>query len=198
MIVLADQKVMPSVMESWPELTVPATVEIDCETFGLGGHGRLVWAEGNESALVMLLLDNPGARETPEGEPFVCGTRQTLRTAATEAGMDTDDLYVTFLVKCRPRRAYDREKARSAGLKYVRLQIRTRQLKVIVLFGDVVTSVLTGDDSASVRALRNTPVTVDGIPTVVTYHPLAARRRPNLYPLLVDDLTRAASLLKPS
>lgn len=198
MIVLADHKVMPSVMEPWPELTVPATVKIDCETFGLGGHGRLVWAEGNESAPVMLLLDNPGARETPEGEPFVCGTRQTLRAAATKAGLDPDHLYVTFLIKCRPRRAYDREKARSVGLKYVREQIRTRQPKVIVLFGDVVTGVLTGDDSTSVRSLRNTPVTVDGVPTVVTYHPLAARRRPNLYPLVVDDLTRAAALLQPS
>lgn len=181
--------------EAWPEIAVPDGVSIDCDAFGLAGHGRLVWAEGRRGAPLMLLLDNPGARETKEGQPFVCGTRQTLRRALTEAGLDPDDVYVTFLTKCRPLRAYDKERAWRTGLTYVAEQLGSVRPRVLVVFGDVVTKAVTGDPDNSVRALRGSVFTVYDIPTVATYHPLAARRHPNLYPLIVDDLARAATIL---
>lgn len=192
---MPDRRAVTQSAEPWPEQSVPPDVAIDCDAFGLGGHGRLVWGEGDAKAPLIFLLDNPGARETPAGVPYVCGTRLTLRSAATEAVLDVDHIYVTFLIKCQPRRAYDRKKAHSVGLKYLYDQLRTHHPEVLVLFGDVVTRVVTGDETTSVRALRNTEITAYGIPTLVTYHPLAARRRPNLYPLLVDDLARARSLL---
>ncbi|WP_276245357.1 hypothetical protein [Virgibacillus profundi] len=37
---------------------------------------------------------------------------------------------------------------------------------------------------------------VDGFQTTVAYHPLAARRRPNLYPLLVEDMRLVSEKLK--
>lgn len=182
-------------VEAWPEIPVPPDVVIDCKAFGLAGHGRLVWAEGNAEAPVMLLLDNPGARETKEGIPFVCGTRQTLRAAAMEADIDPDNVYVTFLTKCRPLRVYDKEHAWQVGRRYVAEQIRSLRPRVLVVFGDVVTRAMTEDSGTSVRNLRGKPLTIHGIPTVPTYHPLAARRRPNLFPVLVEDLARAAGML---
>lgn len=179
----------------WPEFRVPTGIHVSCEEFGLAGHGRLVWGEGNERAPLMFLLDNPGARERRDGMPYVCGTRLTLRDALTDAGLDRDHVYVTYLLKCRPLRAYDREKARSVGLKYFTGQLHTCRPKALVLFGDVVTQALTGNDKTSVKALRGTTMSVENTPTVVTYHPLAARRRPNLYPLLVEDLASSRSLL---
>lgn len=195
MIYVAEREVETQGVEPWPEHSIPPGVKIDCGVFGLGGSGRVIWGEGDPEAPIMFLLDNPGARETSEGVPYVCGTRLTLRSAAVAAALDIDHVYITFLIKCRPRRAYDRKEALGAGLRYFRSQIDAHRPDVLVLFGDVVTRAVTGNDTTSVRALRNRDITVHGIPTVVTYHPLAARRRPNLYPLLVDDLARARSRL---
>lgn len=174
----------------WPELPVPADVVISCQSFGMSGHGRLVWAEGSAEAPFMCILDNPGAREDKLGNPYTCGTRLTLRAAAREAGLDVDELYITYLVKCRPLRAYDKSLARDVGRGFLQQQACLLLPQVLVLFGDVVTRCLTGDVQASVRALRGTTLRIFDTPAIVTYHPLAARRRTNLYPLLVADLRR--------
>lgn len=176
--------------QSWPEHAPPPGVAVDCNTFGMEGHGRFVWGEGDPAAEVVCILDNPGAREDKEGVPFLCGTRQTLRQAAAEAGLDPARLYVTYLVKCRPLRAYDKNLAWSTGRRVLEEQLRAMAPRVLALFGDVVVKALTGDEAASARALRGDSPALFGIPTVVSYHPLAARRRPNLYPLIVEDLRR--------
>ncbi|WP_251033522.1 hypothetical protein [Bacillus sp. ISL-75] len=80
--------------EIWPEEPTPDNLE-DCHECGLYKHGsRMVWGEGNPEAPIMVILDNPGAREDREGNLIVCGTRQTLQQAAREVGLKTDDLYV--------------------------------------------------------------------------------------------------------
>lgn len=59
----------------WPEEPTPELLK-DCGECGLIQHGtRMVWGEGNPDAPIMVILDNPGAREDREGTPFVCGTR---------------------------------------------------------------------------------------------------------------------------
>lgn len=71
-------------LKVWPEEEPPTSVEncIDC---GLYTHGsRLIWGEGNPNAPIMIVLDNPGAREDGERNPFICGTRQALQKAAYE------------------------------------------------------------------------------------------------------------------
>jgi DNA polymerase len=152
----------------------------------------IVWAEGNTSAPVAIVLDNPGARER-EGVAWVCPTRETLRAAAREAGLR--DLYVTWLVKFRPRRAYDKPAARALGREEVLRELARVRPRVVVGLGDVVAPTLLDDPSAHVRDLRGREHWIEGRPFVVSYHPLAARRRPNLYPLLVEDLRRARDVI---
>jgi uracil-DNA glycosylase len=59
----------------WPEEPTPENLK-NCSECGLDKHGsRMVWGEGNPEAPIMILLDNPGAREDRENKDFVCGTR---------------------------------------------------------------------------------------------------------------------------
>src|SRR5690606_25270528 len=160
-------------LKPWPEHPAPPGSKVDCAFFRLEGHGRLVWGEGNPAAPLMLILDNPGAREDPSGAPYVCGTRRTLRAAVREADLHQKQLYVTFLVKCRPRKAYDKSFARSAGLQVLADQIKTHRPQARMLFGDVVTRAVVGREDASVRELRGAVHTFFERPAVVTYHPLA-------------------------
>ncbi|MFM1654795.1 uracil-DNA glycosylase family protein [Brevibacillus sp. B_LB10_24] len=81
----------------WPEDKPPAGVE-NCMDCGLFQHGsRMILGEGNPQAAVMVVLDNPGAREDRQGNPFVCGTRETLQKAVHAAGLGEEDIYVTYI-----------------------------------------------------------------------------------------------------
>lgn len=69
---------------------------------------RVIWGEGSEHAKIFNILDNPGSREVKEGQPFVCGTRETLQYGMMKAGVDMGQVYVSYLLKCRPVRAYNK------------------------------------------------------------------------------------------
>ena len=74
----------------WPELAAPVEAR-ECTRCSLASQRkRVVWGEGTPGAPIMIILDNPGAREDKEGYPFVCSTRLTLREAMETPG------------KCRP------------------------------------------------------------------------------------------------
>lgn len=159
-----------------------------------GDGGRSIWGEGRRGAPILIVLDNPGLREDAAGRPFVCGTRATLRDALAEAGLTGEDVYVTYVLKCRPHRAYDRGAAWAACLPRLVAQVEEGRPRVLVALGNSVLRALTGDPAAEVREARGRILRWRDFPAVVGYHPLAARRRPALYPSLVADLRRAAGL----
>lgn len=172
-----------------PEIAPPEDSDVGLWRELAEGHrSDVVWAEGTPRARTVIVLDTPGARMR-RGEAWVCPTRETLRRAAEEARVGA--LYITWLVKFWPRRAYDKPRLRALGREEVLREIERVRPRVIVAMGDVATSTLLRDPNVHVRDLRGQPHAFGGRPLVVSYHPLAARRRPNLYPILVEDLKLA-------
>ncbi len=172
-----------------PEEQAPACAE-NCEFCELSRQRtRVIWGEGNPQASLMMILDNPGAREDREGNSFLCGTRETLQLGMREAGIDVNDVYVSYLLKCRPIRAYNKPAARTACQPHLQLQLSQKRPLVIFGFGNVVAETLFPDEEdASVKEWRGSWRTFQGIPISFTYHPLAVRRRPNLLRHFVEDL----------
>ncbi len=158
---------------------------------------RVIWGEGNPKASILVILDNPGAREDKDGHDYVCGTRQTLQTALHQANLAADDIYLTYLLKCRPLRQYDKEEVRAFSKLFLIHQIERMQPKFIVCLGDVVTQAMFNDHNACVKNLRGSWHTVLGYPCIVSYHPLAVRRRPNLMHQFMEDWTRLAQRFNP-
>lgn len=172
---------------AWPEELPPAGVE-GCPDCGLIRHGtRMVWGEGNPNAPIMVVLDNPGAREDREGRPFVCGTRKTLQKAAQLAGLGQEDLYVTYVLKRQPKKAYEKEVARSICMKHLLDQIESKSPQLIFCLGNVAVQSFFEQGEAEVKRLRKAWHAPRGIPTAVSYHPLAINRRPNLWPSFLED-----------
>ena len=170
-----------------PEEATPEHL-INCEECGLIKHGtRMVWGEGNPEAPIMILLDNPGSREDRDNQPFVCGTRQTLQKAVYEVGLETEDLYVTYILKRRPTRAYDKEKTRQICINHLNMQLQIKQPRFIVCLGNVAVQSFFQDTKVDVKSLRGKCHNVQGFQTTVAYHPLAVRRRPNLWDYFVED-----------
>lgn len=162
---------------------------LDCKECGLFEHGtRMVWGEGNPEALIMIILDNPGAREDREGEAFLCGTRQTLQEVASDAGLKIDDLYVTFILKRKPVRAYEKDVTRQICMQHLEQQLTEQNPRLILCLGNVAVQSFFQNPEAEVKSLRGGWHDVRGFQTAVAYHPLAVRRRPNLRSLLLEDL----------
>lgn len=158
-----------------------------CELFKQSN--RVIWGEGNPNASLMMIMDNPGAREDREGNSFLCGTRETLQLGMREAGIDIHSVYVTYLLKRRPIRAYNKPVTRAACLHHLQLQLLQKQPSVLFGFGNVVSEALFPQkEDATVKALRGNWYEFEHIPIGFTYHPLAVRRRPNLLKFFVEDL----------
>ncbi|OCA83009.1 uracil-DNA glycosylase [Bacillus sp. FJAT-27225] len=171
----------------WPEEPTPEDLK-DCSECGLVHHGtRMVWGEGNPSAPIMVILDNPGAREDRENKPFVCGTRQTLQQAVLGAGLKEEDLYVTYVLKRRPVKAYDKELTRKICINHLKQQLLSKQPQLVVCLGNISVQSFFQNQEADVKSLRGKVHDVNGFRTFVAYHPLAVRRRPNLWPLFSQD-----------
>lgn len=171
----------------WPETGAPHEV-LNCQKCELHKQRtRVIWGEGNPCAPIIVLLDNPGAREDKEGNPFVCGSRQTLQSAAFEAGLKMEDLYITYVLKCRPFRRYNKEIARSTCMMHLIEQIQLQKPEFVFCMGNVAAQCFFDSMDADVKNLRGMWHNIREIPTIVTYHPLAVRRRPNLLPQFMQD-----------
>lgn len=173
--------------ELWHEDPTPCEVE-NCQKCALSEQrSRIVWGEGNPNAKVFVLLDNPGAREDKFGTPFVCGTRQTLYSVLTEVGMGENDLYITYVLRCRPMKKYDKELARSTCTKHLNYQLELKAPKLVVCLGNVATQSFLGNSEFEVKSLRGKIDFYHGRATAFSYHPLAVRRRPFLSKLFLED-----------
>jgi uracil-DNA glycosylase family 4 len=170
-----------------PEDCVPNDAE-GCSRCELAAQRkRIIWGEGQPGAPIMVLLDNPGAREDKTGASFVCGSRKTLQSLAQQSGINLDRLYITYVVKCRPLRSYNKRHARMTCIEYFYEQVKDHKPKVILCLGNVALQTLFDDDSAEVKKFRGQWHLWNGLPLAVSYHPLAIRRRPNLFPYAILD-----------
>ncbi|WP_246042204.1 uracil-DNA glycosylase [Cohnella pontilimi] len=156
-----------------PEEQAPEGIE-HCELCELSKQRtRVIWGEGNPRASLMMILDNPGAREDRQGNSFLCGTRETLQLGMREAGIDANAVYVTYLLKCRPMRAYNKPKSRAACLPHLQLQLFQKQPLILFGFGNVVAEAVFPDkESASVKELRGSWYEFQGMPISFTYQSL--------------------------
>ena len=171
----------------WPEDSTPESLK-NCSECGLDDHGsRMIWGEGNPEAPIIIVLDNPGAREDRENKTFVCGTRQTLQQAVYQVGLNVDDMYVTYILKRKPTRAYDKEQTRQICMYHLKQQLQSKQPQFIVCLGNVAVQSFFQNPETDVKSLRGNFHDIHGYQTTAAYHPLAVRRRPNLWPLFLED-----------
>ncbi|PIC64078.1 uracil-DNA glycosylase [Sporosarcina sp. P13] len=185
-----------SCSERWREDPTPESQQA-CQECGLYLQGsRMIWGEGNPKAPIMIILDNPGAREDREGNRIVCGTRQTLRHAISAVGLDEELIYVTYVLKRRPLRTYDKEQVRSICIHHLEAQLQQQQPSLVVCLGNVAVQSFFQNPEVDVKRLRGEWHKVRGFQTTVAYHPLAVRRRPNLAAMFKEDLSFVAEAFR--
>lgn len=159
-------------------------------------NSPVIWGEGNPCAPIIVILDNPGERKDKKGNFYVCGVRQTIQQIIEYVDLDLHDFYITYLLKCRPLRKYNKQQVREFSKPFLIKQIENIQPKYLVCLGDVVVQSLLGDSQTSVKILRGRWNEVLSIPTMISYHPLAVRRRPNLMRIFQEDWLMLSEKIK--
>jgi len=90
-----------------PDAPPPLTqLEIDSKTCTAcrlaHARTRVVFADGNPAARVLIIGEGPGGDEDRLGRPFVGRAGQLLDRILAAVELTRDDTYITNVVKCRP------------------------------------------------------------------------------------------------
>jgi uracil-DNA glycosylase family 4 len=194
---VVDPLAAAATARSWPQLAALVRTCVACPEL-VAGRTQVVPGLAPPGADVLLVGEAPGAQEDAGGVPFVGRAGQLLDTLLAEVGLSRDRVAVTNVLKCRPpanRKPRRGEVARCRP--WLERQIALLEPSLIVALGGTAAEWFAGP-SARIASLRGQPLSYDGRPVLVTYHPSAAIRfGPAGAPLaaLREDLAEVAGLL---
>ena len=94
---------------------------------------RLVMGDGNLDAEIIFIGEAPGKKEDETGLPFVGASGKFLDEMLTSVNLTRQDVYITSIVKYRPRKNRDPKLAEKAAFwPYQLRQLEIIQPKVVV------------------------------------------------------------------
>ena len=142
-----------------------------CPLRSEGGRGPVLSTGPSDSPL-MIVGEGPGSVEDEYGGPLVGPSGQLLDKALASVGITRDHVYVTNIVKCRPKgnRTPSVKEGETCGKIWLEEEIRLVNPKVIIGLGKVALRFFLGHDAGIVRA-RGTWITYKNIPVMPTFHP---------------------------
>jgi len=162
------------------------------------GRNRVVFGSGDPDAELMFIGEGPGAEEDRQGLPFVGRAGELLTKIIQAIDLGREQVYIANIVKCRPPGNRDPEADEAAACRgFLDRQIELVQPRVIVALGRIAAQSLLGTDTP-ISKLRGQWYTVQGIPTMVTFHPAALLRNPALKRPTWDDMQKVRDRLRAS
>lgn len=143
----------------------------DCKLRDEGNRGPTRYS-GDPSSPLMFVGEGPGGVEDEYGVPLVGPSGQLLDKALWSVGLTRDHVYVTNIVKCRPKnnRTPTLEEGKTCANIHLVREIELVQPKVIVCLGKVAFQYFYGR-AASIMRNRGKWFDYHGIPVMPTYHP---------------------------
>ncbi|HEX5758852.1 MAG TPA: uracil-DNA glycosylase [Thermoanaerobaculia bacterium] len=161
-----------------------------------GGRQTVVFGSGNPDADLMFVGEAPGAEEDRQGLPFVGRAGELLTRIIQAIELRREEVYIANILKCRPPGNRDPLPDEAAScLPYLAEQIALVRPRVLVALGRVAAQVLLGNDTPIGR-MRGQWFEVQGVPTMVTYHPAALLRNPSLKRPTWEDLQQVRDRLR--
>jgi len=159
------------------------------------GRTHTVFGKGDPRSAVMFIGEGPGRDEDLKGEPFVGRSGQLLTRILAAIDFERDDVYITNIVKCRPPQNRDpmEEEVRCCE-RYLIEQIELIKPRLICALGRIAAQWLLGTKEP-LTSLRSTEHSYRGIPVLVTYHPAALLRNPELKRETWEDFKKLKALI---
>ncbi len=159
------------------------------------GRNKVVFGAGNPAAELMFVGEGPGAEEDRQGLPFVGAAGELLSKIIQAIDRTREQVYIANVVKCRPPGNRDPQPDEVATCRgFLDQQIALVRPRVLVALGRVAAQTLLGND-APIGRMRGQWFQVQGIPTMVTYHPAALLRNPALKRPTWEDMQQVRDFL---
>ncbi|HEY4562024.1 MAG TPA: uracil-DNA glycosylase [Thermoanaerobaculia bacterium] len=160
------------------------------------GRNKVVFGSGNPTAELMFVGEGPGADEDRQGLPFVGAAGELLTRIIQAIEMTREEVYIANVVKCRPPGNRDPQPDEVAACRgYLDKQIALVRPRVLVALGKVAAQALLGNE-APIGRMRGQWYQVQGIPTMVTYHPAALLRNQALKRPTWEDMQQVRDFLR--
>jgi DNA polymerase len=143
----------------------------------------------------MFVGEAPGHDEDRQGRPFVGAAGRVLTEQLKKIGIDRRQVFITNIVKCRPKGNRDPEPAEiDACRDHLLTQIAILNPKVICTLGRFAARSLI-DDSISISREHGKARRISGILYLPIYHPAAALHQARLIDALESDFRELRSAL---
>jgi uracil-DNA glycosylase family protein len=183
----------------------------DCKACDLWKNAtQAVFGEGQFTADLMLVGEQPGNSEDLAGRPFVGPAGKVLDAALVEAEIDRQRVYITNVVKhfsfVQRSKVRIHKRPNAAQVKACRpwldLELAAIQPKVLVCLGATAAQALIAPNFRITQQRGVLMKSALGIPVAATAHPSSILRMPDhearrvAHQLLVDDLRKIAASLK--
>ena len=169
----------------------------DCLNCPLGAlRTNFVFGAGNDHAELMLVGEAPGRDEDLKGIPFVGRAGQLLTLMLNAIGLQREDVFIANVLKCRPPNNRDPLPEEIDQCEpYLLKQIDLIKPRLIVTLGRFAAASLLRSKTA-LGTLRGEVHTYNDVPLIVTYHPAALLRNPQLKKQAWEDLKKISGVLK--
>jgi DNA polymerase len=166
-----------------------------CQKCGLGEtRNKFVFGIGNPDADLMLIGEAPGAEEDKQGIPFVGRAGKLLNDILIAIKFNREDVFIANILKCRPPNNRDPlPEEREVCKPYLYKQIDLIKPKIILLLGKVAANVMLNNNEPLTK-MRGNVHEINGIKTMVTYHPAALLRNPNWKKPTWEDVQKLRKL----
>ncbi|MCX7930737.1 MAG: uracil-DNA glycosylase [Chlorobi bacterium] len=151
---------------------------------------KFVFGTGNAAAEIVLIGEAPGADEDLQGEPFVGRAGQLLTKILAAIELTRDDVYICNILKCRPpnnRKPLPSEVEQCSPYLYKQLSLISPPF--IVALGLTAAEALLSR-KLKMAELRGKWYDFYGARLLVTYHPAALLRNPELKRDTWEDVQR--------
>jgi DNA polymerase len=156
------------------------------------GIGKPVPGEGPDDARIVLVGMAPGKKESETGRPFVGRSGTFLDKMLEKAGINRDEVYITSPVKYYPGDRNLRKEEISHGASHLKKQIDIIEPEIIVLMGAVAAKALLPDENIKVTDDHGRTFRKDGIMYIITFHPAAGMRFPEMGKMMESDFRKLA------
>ena len=153
---------------------------------------KIVFADGNPKAKIMLIGEGPGSNEDQEGLPFVGRAGALLDKMLASIDLNRKNVYITNVVNYRPpenRRPTEEEIAKY--LPYLKKHIEIINPKILILLGSTALNALIGNEVVISKARGKWIEKQFGkckVSIIVTFHPAFLMRQPGQKKLAWIDL----------
>ena len=149
---------------------------------------NVVFGDGAEDAVSMLIGEGPGQHEDEQGIPFVGRAGQLLDDMLEIIGLDRTKVYIANVVKCRPPQNRDPLNVeQDACIGFLRRQTALIRPKIIVCLGRIAAKAIIKEDF-KITSEHGQWFTRGGVQMTAIYHPAALLRDAGKRPEAFVDL----------